>query len=103
MVGYYLSIFGLFLDIIGVVLIFYYGVYSSIQLEFLSEVSKTQGTRIVINKPDKDDIEPFLTKYTLHKKRSKIGLILLVLGFVFQLIGILAQIPNIDWSCGCGY
>lgn len=66
----YYSIFGLLLDVIGVVLLFIYGI------------------------PSKEMYNSFLQDHTLSDERekkiylcSKIGLISLVLGFMFQIIG----------------
>lgn len=99
MVSYILTSFGLFLDVIGVILLFKYGVYSKIQMDFLIESSKALGTRIVLDKPPRENFENFSKKYYKHETLSKRGLWLLIFGFVFQFFGLLAQIPDIDWSC----
>ena len=66
---------GLALDIAGVILLFIYGLPE--------DVSKSGG--MVIGYPNHDK-EKEVRKWKSYKKKSYLGLVLLVLGFLLQLV-----------------
>lgn len=72
MIAYSLNIIGLFLDISGVIILFFYGLPA--------EVDKN-GYNYYIGE-EEDGMEK--KKYKRYKKISRIGLALIFLGFIFQ-------------------
>ena len=65
---------GLALDIGGVILLFIYGLPEPI--------SKTGATNLIVETQNNEDVE----KWKRYKKKSYLGLALLVLGFSLQLV-----------------
>ncbi len=68
--GALLSSIGLFLDIVGAILIFIYGLASSL----------SHAGAYIANEPSEEE------EIARYNMRSRIGLALLILGFTFQLI-----------------
>ena len=65
---------GLALDILGVILLFLYGLPE--------EISKTGARHLVLEDEEKEEVE----KWKRYKKKSYLGLALLVIGFSLQLV-----------------
>ena len=80
---YYLNIIGLICDTLGVILLFLYGL--------LSDVSNKSGAILMeFQDSDKKEVE----KYNIYKFRSRIGLMLIIIGFLCQLISNIIFMPK---------
>ena len=77
---YVLSSIGLFLDIIGVIMLFKYGLPS--------EVSKEGNVMIVLEQTDDEQIK----KWKRYNLCSKVALSIIILGFVLQIVPSVIQI-----------
>lgn len=77
----YVTQIGLILDILGVIILFKYGMPSEyIKLEDLS-------SGLIIDDADDAEIEKIKKKNKLIFIMSRIGLVFLILGFILQFIG----------------
>jgi hypothetical protein len=74
---------GLVLDIVGVVLLFKFG---------LPEEVRRSGLRFLATEEEDEDEK---RKAQHYDRMGRFGLVLLIAGFVFQLIGNLVQLPAV--------
>jgi hypothetical protein len=75
----FFNIFGLSLDIIGVVLLFVYGVQSD---PFINKEGEELKSMSLL--PDKKVL--MIKKWKKYDNRSKLGLGLIIVGFLFQIV-----------------
>ena len=75
MFGNVLSLIGLFIDIVGAVILFKFGLPS--------EVNKNGGVPYVADEPDPEQVE----KLKRYPRFAKFGIVLLIAGFFFQFLG----------------
>jgi hypothetical protein len=73
-VSNFVNSLGLFFDIAGAVLLYLYGLPENI--------SPTGSTAIVLEKKDEQEI----AKAACYKRRGRLGLILLIVGFLLQFV-----------------
>lgn len=79
MISNYINIVGLVLDIIGVIIVFIHGIAPD-------TIRKGTGADML------NLINTDIDSRDIHKAYSKIGLVLIVLGFFFQIIGNVYQL-----------
>ena len=72
-----LNTIGLILDIIGVILLFIFGLPNNVEKEIIDmEVRVTKNPEIIDNSK----------QYNIYKKMSRLALILLLIGFLCQIL-----------------
>ena len=70
---------GLAFDIIGVILVFWFGLAPDVPRE-------VSGSLFVVNGPTEAEREEVSAKWKYYRRLSYVGLFLLVLGFILQIV-----------------
>ena len=87
MISNYITTAGLIFDIIGVVLLFKHGFFSSKQFKILGGIIKESNKQKLKLSNEEPDIENLMKLVKFSKRYSSLAMSMIILGFLLQIIG----------------